>query len=136
MRKFFVNPESLRFYAILAEYLDVLRNFLNTHKLDQEGWKKVEAQCLRVTASRYDAQLTLAKLRCLKGMDAGDSELLNRGITTLVEDHENEAKRGENQRSTRGFICFPGLMFAYLGADLKMVCTVQSPYLPLRLLDN
>lgn len=135
LKKFFGNPPD-EFFAILAQYLDMLRKFLPSRKLDQAEWKRVEAQCLRNNASRYDAEVNLAKLRALKGVAEGDSAQLNQGIATLVEDHENEAKHGENQRSSRAFICLPALMFARLGADRKLECTVRSPYLPLPLLSH
>jgi len=136
LKKFFVNPESQKFFAILAQYLDVLRKFLPSRKLDQAEWEKVEAQCRQSTAARFDAEVTLAKLTALKAVDAGDGTMLNQGVATLVEDHENEAKHGENQRSSRAFICLPALMFARLGADRKLECTVRSPYLPLQLLSH
>jgi hypothetical protein len=136
LRKFFVNPESLSFFAVLAQYLDVLRKFLQTQKLDRDAWKKVEAECQRPNAARYDAQLTMAKLNALKSVDAADAALLNQSIATLVEDHEHEAHHGENQRSTRGFLCFPALMFAHLGAAKNLTSTVQSAYLPLHLLND
>jgi hypothetical protein len=136
MTKFFSNPESLAFFAILARYLDVLRGFLTLGKLNHEAWAKVEAECLRGNAGRYDAQLTLAKLRALKAVDAANHALLNESITTLIEDHENEAKRGANRESSRGFICLPALMFAHLGAARNLNCTVKSLYLPLQLLSQ
>jgi len=135
LKKFFVDPAD-EFCAILGRYLDVLRKFLPSRKLDQAEWKRAEAQCLRNNASRYDAEVNLAKLRALKGVAEGDSAQLNQGITTLVEDYENEVKHGENQRSSRAFICLPALMFARLGADRKLECTIRSPYLPLYLLTN
>lgn len=134
MRKFFSDPQSSEFFATLVQYLDVLRNFLATQHLNQDQWENVDAQCLLSTASRFDAEVTRAKLTALKGVATGDSTLLNQGIGVLVEDHENEAKRGENQRSTRGFICLPALMFAHLGAARRLTCTISSAYLPLQLL--
>ena len=101
MTKFFSDPEALAFFAILARYLDVLRNFLTSGKLNHEAWNKVEAECLRGNAGRYDAQLTLAKLRALKAVDGSDHALLNESIATLVEDHENEAKHVANRESRK-----------------------------------
>jgi len=131
--KFFADPQALAFYAVLARYLDVLRNFLTSGKLHQEAWGTVEAECLRSNAARYDAQVNLAKLRALKAVSEGDGGNLNAAIATLIEDHENEARRGENQRSTRGFVCLPALMLAHLGAARNLACTIESPYLPLQL---
>lgn len=134
MRKFFPAAESLAFYARLARYLDLLRAFLNGGQLDDGAWDQVASECARGNASRYDAQATLAKLKGLKAVAKGDSAQLNESIAALVDDHENEAKRGENQRSSRGFVCLPALMFAQLGASRNLPCTVKSPYLPLFLL--
>jgi Immunity protein 49 len=135
MEKFFADPNALAFYAVLARYLAVLRDFASTGKLNHEAWKRVEAECTRSNAARYDAQVNLAKLNALRSIVEGDSKRFNEGIAVLVEDHENEARRGENQRSTRGFICLPALMFAHLGAARGVTCTVDSLYLPLRLLN-
>jgi Immunity protein 49 len=134
MEKFFADPKSLEFFAVLARYLDVLSDFIGTGKLNQAAWRRVEAECTRSNAPRYDAQVNLAKLKALRAVDQGDEALLNDAIRTLIEDHENEAKRGENQRSSRGFICLPALLFAHLGAARGLRCTVVSPYLPLQLL--
>src|SRR5262245_37128012 len=134
MTKFFPDAESLAFYAVLARYLDLLRRFLNSGQLENDAWDKVAAECTRGNASRYDAQVTRAKLNALKALATGDGALLNGSIATLIDDHENEAKRGENQRSSRGFVCLPALMFAQLGASRDLPCTVKSPYLPLLLL--
>jgi hypothetical protein len=54
----------------------------------------------------------------------------------LVEDHENEAKRGELQPSVQGFVCLPALMFVHLGAARNLVSAIESPYLPLKLLSD
>lgn len=134
MRKFFADAQALAFYKVLASYLDVLRGFLATRKLHLEAWNNVEAECLRGNSTRYDAQVSLAKLRALKAVDMGDAKALNDALATLVEDHENEARRGENQRSTRGFVCLPALMFAHLGTTRNLSCRVVSPYLPIHLL--
>jgi hypothetical protein len=133
IKRFYADPASLSFFALMARYLDVLRGFLTSGKLDGDALSKVEAECLKSNAPKFDAQVTLAKVRALKAVNGGDAALLNESIATLVEDHENEAKRGENQKSTRGFVCLPGLMFAHLGAARGLQCTVQSPYLPLHL---
>ncbi len=68
------------------------------------------------------------------GVSSKDAVLLNESIAILVREHETEAKHGENQKSTRGFICFPGLIFAHLGMEAGLQCNVESPYLPLQLL--
>ena len=132
--RFFSNPESLSFFAVLVQYLDVLRKFLSTNTLAQEAWQRALAECSKSNAGKYDAVVTKSKLNALKAVATGDPALLNENIAILIEDHENEAKRGENQNSRRGFICMPALMFARLGADRKLPVTVQSPYLPLYLL--
>jgi len=124
----------LAFYQVLARYLDVLRNFITSGHLDHAAWKSVETECLRNNAGRYDALVNLAKLRAMQAVDSGDAAILNQSIAVLVQDHEDQALHGENQRSTRGFLCLPALMFANLGATRNLVCTVVSPYLPLRLL--
>jgi len=131
--QFFSAPESLEFFAILARYLDLLRRFIAPGVLDGETWSKLESECRKSNAGRYDAKVTLAKLQATKALADKDAAFLNQSITTLIEDHENEAKRGENQRSERGFICLPGLMFAHLGSKQGLNCTVKSPYLPLQL---
>jgi hypothetical protein len=134
--KFFPDAKAFAFYAILTRYLDVLRCFLTSGKLDHEAWDKVEAECLRGNAGRYDAQLTLAKLRALRAVDTSDHALLNQSIATLIEDHENEAKRGGLRQLSQGFICLPALMFAHLGTARNLSCTVKSLYLPLQLLSH
>lgn len=134
LSKFFADPQTLAFYEVLAHYLDVLRNFVTSGRLDRTASNSVVAECQRSNANRYDAQVNLAKLKALDAIDAGDVESLNKSIAILIDDHENEALRGENQRSTRGFLCLPALMFAHLGTTRNLVCTVQSPHLPLRLL--
>jgi len=128
--KFFASPDSLKFYTVLAHYLDVLRLYLPTKKLNNEAWKHVESECLQTNASRYDSEVNLAKLKALKAVDTSDGDLLNTAIATLVRDHENEATRGDNQRSSRGFISLPALMYAHMGASRGLACTVKSPYLP------
>ena len=87
VQKFFPDPDSLKFFATLVRYLDVLRDFLGTGKLNQEAWKQVEAECRRTNAPRYDAQVNLAKLRALKAVAEGDNALFNEAIATLVERH-------------------------------------------------
>ena len=132
--KFFADPKALSLYEVLAHYLDIARRFVTSGQLDRPDWGRVEAECTRSNAGRYDAVVNLAKLRALEAVDSRNAALLNDSIGTLVEDHENEALRGENQRSTRGFVCLPALMFAQLGAERDLACTVASVYLPLALL--
>jgi len=136
MENFFGDPNALAFYAVLARYLAILRDFLGAREVNGEAVKKLEAECARANASRYDALVNLAKLKALEAVAGHDSEVFNEAIATLVEDHENEATRGENQRSSRGFVCLPALMFAQLGATRSLRCTVESPYLPLQLLNQ
>jgi hypothetical protein len=132
--RFFADPKALAFYEVLAHYLDVARNFVTSGQLDRTALNSAVAECQRSNAGRYDAQVNLAKLKALEAIDGGDAESLNQSIAILIADHENEALRGENQRSTRGFLSLPALMFANLGATRNLVCTIESPYLPLPLL--
>jgi hypothetical protein len=134
MQAYFAKP--LAFFDLLARDLDVLREFVAAGRRNEAAWNQVEAECLRDDASHYDTQLTLAKLRCLKAVDERNAGVLNEAIAILVEDHENEAKRGEIQQSVLGFVCLPALMFAHLGAARKLVCAIDSPYLPLKLLSQ
>ena len=76
------------------------------------------------------------KLRTLQAVAIKDGTAMNDAIGVLVEEHENEAKRGDNQKSSSGFICLPALMFAHLGSKANLTCTIKSPYLPLQLLKN
>jgi hypothetical protein len=134
---FNIKDEKARaFFAMLGQYMNVLRQFVVSSKLDQESWQKTEAECLRPKASRFDAKVNLAKLRALRAVATGDAALLNEAVGVLVGEHENEAKRGDFQKSSQGFICLSGLMFAKLGMNASLSCTVNSLYLPLHLLKH
>lgn len=132
--KFFSDAQALAFYAILARYLDLARSYITSGQFDPAAWQQLETACLQNNADRFDAVTTLAKLRALKAVSAGDAATFNASIEILVRDHENEALHGENQRSSRAFVCLPALMFVHLGAAQNLNCTVQSPYLPVQLL--
>lgn len=134
--KFFSDAQALAFYALMARQLDLTRAFITTGHFDQAGWQQVESACTQNNADRFDAVVTLAKLRALKAVSTGDEATFNASIETLIKDHEDQALHGENQRSTRAFICFPALMFVHLGAARNLACTVQSPYLPIQLLNR
>jgi hypothetical protein len=134
--KFFSDAQALAFYAILARSLDLDRNYITSGQFDQAAWQQLETSCLQNNADKYDAVATLAKLRALKAVSTGDAAMFNASIETLVKDHEDQAQHGENQRSSRAFICFPALMFVHLGAARNLVCSVQSPYLPVQLLNR
>lgn len=134
--KFFSDAQALAFYTLLARTLDLTRGFIASGQFDQAAWQQTESACLQNNADRYDAVATLAKLRALKAVSTGDAATFNASIETLVKDHEDQALHGENQRSTRAFICFPALMFVHLGSARNLACSVQSPYLPVQLLNR
>ena len=130
------GADHLVFFAGLVQYLNLLRHFLASGQLDMVHWKQAEAACLKPGAAPYDAKVNLWKLRGLLAVTTKDATLFNEAMAKIVQDHEHEAQRGENQRSTRGFICLPAMMLAYLGREVELVCEVQSPYLPLHLLKH
>ena len=132
--RFFTNSESLKIYTAMAQYLNILRIFLASGKFESGAWKKAEALCLASNAARFDARITMAKLKALSAVYAGDEVALNQAINILIEEHENEVEAGEFQRSTKVFICFPALMYAQLAAARNVICSIRSLYLPLELL--
>lgn len=119
-----------------ALYLDVLKRYLNGEPLDQSACARVEAHAAAAVASKEDCLFLLPDVRALWALASGNTAQFQEALAQLVAAHEREAMRGENRFKTTGLMCLPGLRLARFALDQGLRCTVQSPYLPLDLLEK
>lgn len=73
--------------------------------------------------------------RALAALAVGDPADFNQHLTAIVRRHAAGTKRGELSDSTDGFVCMAGMALGGLARRLHVPVAVESPYLPLRLLD-
>jgi hypothetical protein len=119
----------------LALYLDVLKKYFGGGPLDEDACARVEAHAGADVASKLDRLFLWPDVRALRAMRSGDGAEWNDALLRLVTAHAQEAMRGEYRFRTIGLMCLPGLRLARFGLDRSMRCTVESPYLPLDLLE-
>jgi len=63
-----------------------------------------------------------------------DEARFQEALAQILRAHATEARRGRLRENTRGLLCLSGLALARLGKRAGLAGTVESPYLPLRLL--
>jgi hypothetical protein len=121
--------------ARCVAYLELLKNFAASGQFDAESCRQVKEFCLSNKSSRVEKLEILPRLQALEAVHLRDEAAWNAALEALVRYHRGEALRGEMQFHHDAFMCLPGMALGRLGLEHRMTCTVNSPYLPLHLLE-
>lgn len=117
-----------------AMLLAAIREWLATGKLGDRYAAALE-RCSSKGANRWEARVLLPVLKGLEAIANSDAIAWNRALATTTDEHKREALRGELQRDVQGFMNLEGIWLLRLGLERGMTCTVDSPYLPIPLVE-
>jgi hypothetical protein len=120
----------------IIEYLEILKNVAGGKHWDESAYQHAQMMCRDEKATRRERVVTLAKLGAVWAEVHGNSDIWNQKITEIVTEHKQVAMRGDWKHDINAFICLPGLAMAQLGRQRGLTCALQSPYLPLDLLQR
>lgn len=125
------SPEATQ----MVRYLGVLKSFLGGAAFDDKTALSIQDQVSLDTATKDERLFLSPKIKALRALARQDAVAFELALKELVQNHEAEAKKGELAKSFEAFICLPALMLARLARDRGMAFNVESPYLPVKLLE-
>ncbi len=119
----------------LVRYLGILKAFVGGLELDDRTAMSIQDQAALDSASKYERRFLLPQIRALRAVAAGNQDGFTAAMKELLQSHQAEAAKGELAKEAEGLMCLPGLMLAKLARDRGMQAGVESPYLPVKLLE-
>ena len=122
--------------AAMVTYMEILKRYAAGEALDQEGCRLCLHFCESPKAPKRAVVEVRPRLEALIALDRGDAATWNAHLARVIAPHKNEALRGEFKLLPQAFICLSALALAQLGREWGLTCTVDSPYLPLQLLET
>lgn len=118
----------------LAAYLGQLKKHLKGEGADVDLCRRL-ADAVTTEHAGPDERLFLRpELLALASLTQGDEAAWHESISEMLTTHERECETGEYRLSNDGYFSLPALMYAKLGAEHGMRCSLSSLYLPLQLL--
>lgn len=111
-----------------------IRHWLGTGELG-EPYEAALARFGSKAASRWETRLLLPAAEGLAAVANGDDVVWNKSLAAMTAEHKHQALRGNLQRSAQAFINLKAIWLLRLGLDRGMQCSVDSPYLPIPLVE-
>jgi hypothetical protein len=126
------NPDTWRGLKTL---LPVLLGWLAGDGLDRQTLSELQRACGGKKASRDDVQSLLPLVEGALALDTGNGGGLNAAAGRLLATHEVDAA-GDLKDLSRRFMCLNGLWLVRLGLERNIKITVDSPYVPVKLIEQ
>lgn len=114
------------------DYLDALRSVLRGEPRDMTP---ILEACSRRTASRFETLHIRPLVRCLSAVLAGDGPGLDSSLQECLRRHLKDVK-GELRTDVEGFMVIDALVHVRLALERGIPITVESPYLPVSLVER
>lgn len=114
------------------DYLDALRAVLRGEPRDMTA---ILEACSRRTASRFETLHIRPLVRCLSAVLAGDGPGLDSSLQECLRRHLKDVK-GELRTDVEGFMVIDALVHVRLALERGIPITVESPYLPISLVER
>jgi len=117
-----------------ALLIAMIRHWLRAGELGEPHAAALERYS-RDNATRRECKVLLPTVQGLEAVAKKDADAWNASLAATTADHKRDAMRGELQRDPRGYMNLEGVWLLRLGLERGMSCTVDSPYLPIFILE-
>lgn len=120
--------------GVLDRYADAMIAALRG-EVDQRAIGQVMEMAADRKATRYVAGFVLPAAQGLLALGAGDPQALQESLSAIVRHHKDEVKGDYRLDALRGFINAYGIFHVRLALERGIPLTIDSPYLPVWLVD-
>lgn len=117
-----------------ALYSHILTSFLRGEGVD-EPLATLRAACLDRKATKFLATTVLACTDAMRATLDGNAPALNQALEDLITQHKQDVKGEYRTLALRGFMNAYGLFYVRIALERGIPLTIDSPYLPVWLVD-
>lgn len=134
-------PQQLRWpehaqHQAHGRYLGLLVRHFAGNEPDDTDLRAVLSSCESPRASREDRRFLRPSAQGLDAVEQQDDTAVKLALAQLVAAHAQEALAGDLRLQFEGLACLRALMLARFALDAGLDVAIESPYLPLHLLEQ